>query len=86
MDWSDRLKGEIDTLRTARDELRVQLELGKAEARDLWDDLEKRWQHLDAKAQVLAEAGREVLDEVEDAGKLLVDEIRDGYRKLEKLL
>jgi len=86
MDWNERLQREVDTLRTMRDELRVQVHLDRVEAQDLWEGLEKRWQHLDGKAHVMADASREALDEIEEAGEKLIDEIRDGYRSLKDLL
>ena len=73
-------------LRTARNELRVQVHLGQAEARERWEQLEKKWQHLEGRAGVLAGASRESLDDIEEAGRLLVEEIRDGYRALKALL
>lgn len=86
MTVQDRLSEEVESLRTLRDELRVQVHLGQAEARERWDQLEKKWQHLEARAGVLAEASRDSLDDIEEAGRLLVDEIRDGYRSLKGLL
>jgi BMFP domain-containing protein YqiC len=86
MALKDRFKDEMDTLRTVRDELNVQMHLAQAEARDRWDQLEKKWQHLEAKAQVVGEASRDSLDDIEEAGKLLLEEIREGYRSLKKLL
>ena len=86
MTWKDRLSEEIDTLRTIRDELRLQIHLGQSDVREKWEQLEKKWQHLDARVQVLTDASRESLDSVGQAGRLLVDEIRDGYRALKALL
>jgi len=85
-DWKDRLLADIDALRAARDELKVQMHLAKAEARERWEKLEKKWHHLEARGHVLAEASRESLDDIEEAGRLLVQEIREGYDSLRKLL
>ncbi len=86
MTWKDRLSEEIDTLRTIRDELRLQIHLGQSDAREKWEQLEKKWQHLDARVHLLADASRESLDDVGQAGRLLVGEIREGYRALKALL
>ena len=79
----DRLMRELATL---RDELKLQIHLGQAEARERWEHLEKRWQHLEGRAHVLADASRESLDDIGEAGQQLIDEIREGYRGLKKLL
>jgi len=86
MTLKNRLNEEIDTVRTMRDELRLQIHLGHAEARESWEQLEKKWQDLEARAEVLAGASRESLDDIEVAGRLLAGEIREGYRALKALL
>ncbi len=42
---------EIDKLRELRDELRVQAELGRAELRDRWQELEKSWHQLEGRLE-----------------------------------
>ena len=37
----DRLEDLIDSLKTQRDELRVQMHLAKAEIRDEWEEIER---------------------------------------------
>jgi hypothetical protein len=86
MSLKERLSEEVDALRTVRDELRVQLHLGQSEAREKWEHLEKQWQHLEARLHRLADASRESFDDIEQAGRLLAEEIREGYRELKALL
>ena len=85
-DLQSRIQEEMESLRQLRDELKLQLELGRAEARDKWQDLEGRWGHLEAKARQLRDASKDELAEVGEATKLLAEEIRDGYRKLRDLI
>lgn len=86
----DRIEGEIqseiESLRTARDELRVQVHLGAAEVREAWEKAEKSWQHLEGRAKVLGEATQESLEEIGAAAKILAEEIRRGYEHVRKLL
>lgn len=82
----DRFEQELEDLRRLRDELRVQVHLGVADAKDLWDRLEHRMGELEAKARRLAHRAEEPLEEIGEAAQTLVDEIRDGYRRLRKLL
>lgn len=77
---------ELEGLRRLRDELRVQLHLGKAEARDQFEKLEKTWQHLEARLKLIREESSEDLGQIREAAGLLMGEIRDGYRHLRSLL
>jgi hypothetical protein len=79
-DWKERLDSEIETLQQARDELRVQIHLGAAEVREVWEKAEKSWGHLEGRIKRLGEATQESAEEVEEAAKMLLEEIKDGYK------
>ena len=85
-DWSEKFAEELDDLRRVRDELRVQIHLGKAEAKAQWDELEKRFQQLESRAKLVRDESAETLDDIGDAARGLVDEIKRGYRHLRDLL
>jgi len=85
-DWNERLHREVDELRGLRDDLKLQVHLGQMEAQSRFEKAEKDWEHLEGKLKVLSGASREAADEVGDAARLLVDEIRAGYRHVRKLL
>lgn len=82
---AERMSREVDSLRGIRDELRLQMHLGRAEAREHFEGLEQRWSHLEAKLRQLRDASREELDDVGAAARMLVDEIREGYRHVKSL-
>jgi hypothetical protein len=86
VDLSERFSEELKTLRELRDELRVQMELGRAEARDRWETLEEDWRHLDAKLKLMRNESRGELEEIAEAARRLVQQIREGYRHLRSLL
>ncbi len=76
----------IDELRAQRDMLRVRLHLAGAEAREEWEALEKRWEHLRARATVV---GREATESAENVGTALrqvADELKQGYERLRALV
>lgn len=77
---------ELEDLRRIRDELRVQVHLGKAEAKDLWTRLERRFEEVEGHAQTLAKRAEEPARDVAAAAGLLVDEIKRGYKELRELL
>ena len=78
----ERLHNEVDRLRQTRDELRVQIDLGKMEASDVWQDVEERWERLEGKLRVMADESKEVAEDVGEAATLLVNEIREGLSKV----
>ena len=89
MDMDD-IKEEVeelaDDLRQRRDELRLQLHLAGAEAKESWEDLEKKWGHFESKAALMRKEAKSAGAEIGEAAKLLGGEIKDGYKRLKKLL
>lgn len=81
-----RIEQEVEKLATARDELRVQIDLGKKDLGDAWHDLEKKWSKLEGHARRLKKEGESSLGEIEEAASLLAEEVRDGFKKLRALL
>ncbi|MGH0031060.1 MAG: CBS domain-containing protein [Myxococcota bacterium] len=89
MDVKD-VKGEFDEelsdLRRIRDELRVQIHLGKAEALELWENLEGRFAEVEGHAKALAKRAEEPVQDIAEAARLLIEEIGTGYKRLRDLL
>ena len=77
-----RIEQEVDALRAARDELRVQMHLGRADARDRFEELEERWHDLERRLGQVADEARRPMREVGDAVRGIVAEIQEGYRKI----
>ena len=86
MSEQSKLAEEIDTLRTLRDEIRLQIHLARSEAREQWESAEKHWQRLEGRARVVADESKASAQRVEDAASLVVDEIRESYRAIKALL
>jgi hypothetical protein len=85
-DLGEKFSEEMKALRELRDELRVQMELGRAEARERWQKLETDWYHLEAKLKLLRDESKIELEEIGAAARALAREIREGYRHLRSLL
>jgi hypothetical protein len=81
-----KLSEEIEDLKRVRDELRVRIHLGKAEAKDLWEATEAKLQEVESKVRHVASQAEEPLHEVGEAAKLLLEEIRDGYHRIKAAL
>lgn len=80
------LSKEIQGLRQLRDEAKVQLHLAKADAKEAFEGVERHWQNLEGKLEMLRRETRGDLGEIGEAAKLLAQQIRDGYRHLKTLL
>ena len=85
-DWRERLDHEVDELRRVRDELKVRIHLGKADARDLWERLEKRFAEVEAQVKRTAQRTEAPLHEMGEATRKIFDELRAGYRELHRQL
>jgi hypothetical protein len=77
---------KISALRRTRDQLQLNLHLGRMDARELWDDLEKRWNHLEANAKRLTRRSGDSLDGVADMVRENITEICEGYDRLASAL
>lgn len=77
---------EIETLKTLRDELRVQLNLAGKEARDRFAQAEASWQKLEARLELVRKESRGALRDVGEAARTLADEIKEAYRHIRKLI
>lgn len=85
-DVRERIDEELDGLRQARDELKVQVHLAKAEAQDLWEQLEDKYERVENHAKQIARDAEQPLHDVADAAKLLIEEIREGYKQIRAAL
>jgi CBS domain-containing membrane protein len=81
--WVER---ELDGLRRVRDELRVQVHLAGAEARERWEELERKFQEAESKARLVAREAEKPAQELGEALRLLLQEIRDCYRNVKDAL
>ena len=75
-----------ETLQQARDELRVDMHLAKAEIREDWEELEKQWEHFRQKMQRVGHEAAEAGDDVAEAASLLGAELKKGYQRIRKIL
>jgi SMC interacting uncharacterized protein involved in chromosome segregation len=80
------LEDELQSLRTLRDELRVQMNLAGKEARTRFEEVEKKWHHLEGRFKVVGAESKESLDRIGDAARGVVHEIREAYQHIRSLL
>lgn len=76
----------VNELKEDRDELRLQIHLAKADARDEWEKAEKKWRTLKKKVETAAREGRAASKDVGAAAKLLVNELKEAYIRIRRKL
>jgi hypothetical protein len=82
----DELQRMVAELQTRRDELAVKLNLAGKDARDEFAELEKKLEHLRARAAVVGHEAGDAADDVGEAAKLLVAELKKGYARIRALV
>lgn len=89
-DMNEKIEDLIESLKQQRDELRVQMHLAKADAKDEWEALEKKFKHFLAEAEAESKPVREAVEDsakgVGTAMELAGDELKKGYQRLRELL
>jgi len=76
----------VASLKKERDELALKIHLGKAEARQEWEALEKKIEALNTRAKPFTAAMGETAEGVGASIDLAAEEIKKGLAKIRKLL
>jgi uncharacterized coiled-coil DUF342 family protein len=82
----DLLTELISSLKQQRDELALQIHLGKAEAKEEWDRVQAKLDQLTADADPLKEAVEESAENVLESLKLVAGEIKNSFDRIRKSL
>ena len=85
-DLEDKIDQLLDELAKERDELRVQLHLLKAEARDEFEELEKKWQHFESTMGRIGESAKESAGDISAAAEQLGEELGQAYKRLKNAI
>ena len=76
------LAQEFQQLGVARDELRLQLRLARAEAKDEWERLERTWERLEIELKQVGDHAKVPAKEVSIAVRNLMSELRRSYERV----
>lgn len=79
----DEIKADIEQI---RDEIKLKAHLGKAEAKDELEELEKKWDSFLSKYKPLADEVGKTADNTGAAFSAAADELKAGYKRIRKLL
>jgi CBS domain-containing protein len=76
----------FDALRQARDELRLQIHLAKADAQEEWEKAEAKWFRMQSSLSIAEEGASHAAKDATAAWKQLMKEIGDGYARVRQSL
>ncbi len=79
----EELKAAIEQL---RDEINVKAHLGKLEAKEALEDLENKWNSLQAQYKPVADEAGNTAHKARLALGLVAAELKQGYERIRKLL
>lgn len=81
---------DLDTtrqkLQQMRDELKLKMNLAKADARDEWRELEAKWDRFEAKLEGVGRQTGDTADKIRADLKDVADDLRHGYERIRKSL
>lgn len=86
----ERIDQELDRLQAMREELDVQAHLAKIEAQEELNEMWKKAEHarakLEAEFERIKDGAEEPLENIGEAAEQLLDEIKNGYKKIRELI
>ena len=82
----DHLAELISSLKQQRDELALQIHLGKEEAKDEWEKVTAKLDELTKDYEPLKDAVEDTAGNVFEALKLVAGEIEEGFHRIRKTL
>jgi len=85
-DLKDTLQKDLELLEKARDELKLQMHLAKADAKSEWAKLESTWQRVQEQVQQTRHGAEQPLKDISSAAKALFEELRSGYARMREQL
>lgn len=85
-DEGDRGQEIMEKLKRQRDELRLKIHLGKAEARDEWDEMEDKWKSLKERIKAATDEASGAGGEIGSAARDLASELKKGYARIKDQL
>ena len=78
----DDIQAVVALLKTERDDLKVRVHLAKAEAREEWEELEKKWSHLKDKTARVSHTATDASKDIAAATEILAEELKHGYQRI----
>ena len=76
----------IDKLEIEREKLNLKMHLASMEAKEEFEEAEKQWLRVKAKAVDIADDTKEATEEFIDKAKIVGEELKRAYKRIDKRL
>ena len=76
----------IEELKTQRDMLALKMHLARADVKDEWQELEKKWQHFSARSDVIKQEVQDTASDIGEDLKHLAEDLKQGYARIKRSL
>lgn len=76
----------LEKLKTERDEISLKIHLATMDAREEFEEAEKKWHQLQTRVAAMADEAMETSDEYIDKAKVIGDELKEAYHNITKRL
>jgi len=86
MEIKEEFKKLIGKLRTERDEINLKIHLASMDAKEEFEEAEKKWRKVKAKASDIADDTVETSEEFITKTKIVGEELKETYNRISKRL
>ena len=86
MSLQNEFENLLTKLNTEREELQLKLHLANLDAKEEFEQAEKQWQQIKAKASEIADDSIETSEEFIAKAKIVGEELKDTYHRIAKRL
>lgn len=82
MEMKEEFKKLFEKLRTERDEINLKIHLASMDAKEEFEEAEKKWRHVKAKASDIADDAVETTEEFITKSKIVGEELKETYKRI----
>jgi archaellum component FlaC len=86
MEFKKEINTMISKLKTERDNLKLSMHLASMEAKDEFEEAEKKWKKLKEKASNITDDFEAASDEVMTNAKIIGEELNESYNRIKTRL
>lgn len=86
MEMKREIHNLISRIRTERDELKLKLHLASMNAKEEFEEAEKKWKQLKEKAADISDDVAATSDELATNAKIIGEELKETYARIKKRL
>lgn len=86
MEMKEEFRKLVEKLKMERDEIKLKIHLGSMDAKEEFEEAEKKWHHVKTKASYMTDDAVETTEEVITKSKIVGEELKETYNRISKRL